>query len=138
MTVYLDTSVILSRFLGQANALRAWGEWDQAFTSELSRIEYFRSIDRLRLENSIDDNDRAALHQHFRTLWKATHRVPLSPSILDRAAESFPTVVGTLDALHLASALAIAQTLEGDFSLLTHDAQLARAASAEGLTVVGI
>lgn len=28
MNVYLDTSVILSHLLNQANRLRHWGEWD--------------------------------------------------------------------------------------------------------------
>jgi predicted nucleic acid-binding protein len=139
MTVYLDTSVILSRFLGQSNALRAWGEWDKAYVSVLSRVEFHRTMDRLRLEGTISDGERRVLHTHFHALWQATHRVPLSVSILDRAAEPFPTVVGTLDALHLASALAVARLLRKDaLVLLTHDEQLGQAAAAEGLQVYGV
>lgn len=137
MTAYLDTSVILSRFLGQSNALRSWGDWDRAYTSEITRVEFHRTVDRLRLDGSIADGERVALHEHFRVLWQATHHVPLVSSVVDRAAEPFPTVVGTLDALQLASALVIARTLEDALVFLTHDEQLARAVSAVGLAVVG-
>jgi len=41
---------------------------------------------------------------------------PLSERILQRASESFPTVVGTLDAIHLATALA----------RISHDAVIVR------------
>lgn len=138
MTVYLDTSVILSRFLGQANALSAWGEWRRAYTSEITRVEFLRTVDRLRLGGQVDDDERVALHQHFRVLWEATHRIALSPAVLDRASEPFPTVVGTLDALHLSSALAVQGAPERDITFLTHDEQLARAVAAIGLSVVGV
>jgi len=137
MTVYLDTSVVLSRFLGQPNALRSWGTWDRVFTSVLMRAEFFRTLDRLRLENSIDDSERVALSQHFFTLWEATYRIPLSPAVLERAAEPFPTVLGTLDALHLASALVIARAYDDRPTLLTHDRQLSQAANALGLPTEG-
>jgi predicted nucleic acid-binding protein len=51
--------------------------------------------------------------------------------VLTRAAGPMPTVVGSLDAIHLATAL------EPGFVLLTHDKQLARAARASGLDVGG-
>ncbi|MBT3191982.1 MAG: type II toxin-antitoxin system VapC family toxin [Verrucomicrobia bacterium] len=137
MIAYLDTSVILSRFLGQSNALHKWGDWEKAYASTLTRVEFHRTIDRLRLDGSISDNERVSLHSHFRILWQATHHIPLTQSILDRAADPFPTVVGTLDAMHLASALVVAAG--GDTpTMLTHDQQLARAASAVGLDVSGI
>ena len=137
MIVYLDTSVILSRFLGQSNALHKWGDWDSAYASTLTRVEFHRTIDRLRLDGAISDTERVALHSHFRILWQATYHIPLTAPILDRAADPFPTVVGTLDAIHLSSALAV--TTSGDApTMLTHDQQLARAASSVGLDILGI
>jgi len=138
VTVYLDTSVVLSRFLGQSNALKSWGEWDRAFTSDLTHVEFHRTLDRLRLNGSITDLERVQLSAHFRVLWQTLHRVPLAPTILARAAEPFPTVVGTLDALHLASALAAARADGDNLTVLTHDDQLGRAASAMDLSVVGL
>ncbi len=138
MIVYLDTSVILSRFLGQSNALPSWGEWTQAFTSVLTEVEYFRTIDRMRLEGQIDDPERVALHRQFNLLWEAMHRISLTPPILDRAADPFPTVLGTLDALHLASALAVIPSLDAPLTFLTHDQQLGRGAEALSLQVEGV
>ncbi len=135
--VYLDTSVILSRFLGQSNALSSWGECKRAYTSVLTRVEYFRTIDRMRLEGQIDDSERVALHRQFNLLWEATHQIPLGDSILSRAADPFPTVLGTLDALHLASALAVIPSLNEDLIFQTHDQQLGRGAEALGLQVEG-
>jgi predicted nucleic acid-binding protein len=49
-----------------------------------------------------------------------------------------PTVLGTLDALHLATALEVKRALAPKLVLLTHDEQLARAARASGLAVLGV
>lgn len=139
MNVYLDTSVVLSHFLAQANRLRRWGGWPRAYTSELTRVEFLRIVDRLRLDGEIDDEARAGLRERFDILWAAVYIVPLSADILARAAEPFPTVLGTLDALHMASAL-VARDESGEeaFAVLTHDRQLARAATALGVGVDGI
>jgi predicted nucleic acid-binding protein len=48
-----------------------------------------------------------------------------------------PTTLGTLDALHLATALELAAGGVAGLVLATHDAQLARAARASGLEVIG-
>ena len=138
MTVYLDTSVILSRLLHQPNLQVDWGDWKMACTSILTRIEFLRTIDRLRLRGEIDDGERVDLHRDFSTVWECTHRVPLAHAILERAAQPFPTVLGTLDALHLASALAIPPTGKDGVIFLTHDIQLGRAAAAMDLEVMGI
>jgi hypothetical protein len=63
--------------------------------------------------------------------------VPVTEAILVRAGESFPTVVGTLDAIHLASALAVRDSVGLD-RLLTHDLQQATTARGLGLQVEGV
>ena len=57
--------------------------------------------------------------------------------VFQRASETFPTVVGTLDAIHLATALSIREIENVDL-LLTHDSQLATAAKSLGFEVMGI
>ena len=138
MTVYMDTSVILSRLLGQPNSLRRWGGWQAVYTSVVTRVEYLRTLDRLRLQGMIDDAERVELHAQFNVLWESTYRVPLTEAILIRAAEPFPTVIGTLDALHLASALAARKKGSDEMTVLTHDQQFGRAASALGFPIVGV
>jgi len=50
--VYLDTSVALRILLRQPEPLKGWGEWEEAYASELLGLEARRTIDRLRLESA--------------------------------------------------------------------------------------
>ncbi|MCX7037611.1 MAG: hypothetical protein NT005_00455, partial [Spirochaetes bacterium] len=60
----------------------------------------------------------------------------LGPAVKRRAAGPFPTVIGTLDAIHLASAILWEEAEpNSDFSLLTYDKQLALCARALGVRV---
>ncbi len=138
MTTYLDTSVVLSRLLCQEKALKDWGHWDKAYTSFLCRVEFLRTVDRLRLAAAIDDSERVQLHEQFDVFWATVHRIRLSDEVWARAGDPFPTALGTLDAIHLASALIVSRTPDGQIDeLLTHDKQLARAARAVGFSVRG-
>ncbi len=62
--------------------------------------------------------------------------VPVGPPVLERAADPFPTILGSLDVIHLASALLVRETFE-DLSLATHDQEFAVAARAVGFPVHG-
>ena len=57
--------------------------------------------------------------------------------VLARAADPFPTMVGSLDAIHLASALLIRDDFE-DLGFATHDQGLGTAARATGFAVHGV
>lgn len=137
MIVYLDTSVIVRHMFGETGRMRDWGQWERCYTADLTRIEYYRTLDRLRLEGKLDDDERVEMGAQFEKLWAGLYRMPLSQPILARAAESFPTVLGTLDAIHLAGALAAQKACGSNVTLLTHDRQLATAASAVGMAVRG-
>lgn len=138
MIVYIDTSIILRRLLGEPDGLQPWGGWDAVYTSVLTRVEFFRVIDRLRLDGTINDTERVALQERFIIFWQAAYRIPLSDSILIRAAQPFPTIVGCLDAMHLTSALTVRMSGVKDMMMLTHDKQLARAAAAVEFSVRGV
>jgi len=49
-----------------------------------------------------------------------------------------PTELGTLDAIHLATAVLWKEVMGADLVMATHDAALALAAQAHGLPVVGV
>lgn len=138
MNVYLDTSVILSRLLNQANQLASWGDWQACFTSALTRVEFLRAVDRMRLNGGLSDRERVELQGQFNVVWRAAHHVSLSPDLLERASTAMPTVLGTLDAIHLVTALKVAESRRIQISFLTHDEQLATGAMAMGLTVIGM
>jgi hypothetical protein len=64
--------------------------------------------------------------------------VELDRAILARASEPFATVIGTLDALHLATALRWEESQNTKLVMATHDSALAMAARAHGFPVIGM
>jgi len=61
MTIYLD-SVVLRALLGDGRPLPEWGSWERAYSSELMGVEARRALDRLRLEQALDDEGVADAH----------------------------------------------------------------------------
>ena len=61
----------------------------------------------------------------------------MTAPVLARAAQPLPTELGTLDAIHLATALLWREHARTDVVMATHDVALATAARAHGFTVVG-
>ena len=137
MIVYLDTSVVLRILFREANPIGIWRKWQKAYSSALWHIEALRTIDRMRLTHEITDAEVAVLVREAHIVHETLAICPLDGKILQRAGETFPTVVGTLDAIHLASALAVHE-LENLDAVLTHDLQLGTAARSLGFNVIGI
>ncbi len=137
MIVYVDTSVALRVLFREPNPVEVWSKWDKAFSSSLWRVEALRAVDRLRLSGDLSDEELAGLIRDIRIVHETLAIHPLNERILQRASETFPTVVGTLDAIHLATALALREIAPIDY-LLTHDAQLGIAARSVGFSVLGV
>jgi predicted nucleic acid-binding protein len=137
MTVYVDTSVVLRILLREPNPVGIWGQWNNAYSSALWRVEALRTMDRLRLSHEISDTEVAELVREIQIIHETFAIHPVTNQVLQRASETFPTVVGTLDAIHLATALSIRATENVDL-LLTHDSQLATAARSLGFEVMGM
>ena len=138
MKVFLDSSVVLRKVLGEANPLVEWSRITHAAASRLLAVEVARVVDRLRMEGQIDDDDVAHVVQQTRNFYQVIDEIKVNEAILRRASGAFPTVVGSLDAIHLASALTWAEDGHQDLRFATHDRQLGRAARACGLDVVGL
>jgi predicted nucleic acid-binding protein len=136
MTVYVDTSVVLRILLHEPNPVGIWGQWSKAYSSALWRVEALRTVDRLRLTHEISDTEVAELVRDIQITHETFAIHPVTNHVLQRASETFPTVVGTLDAIHLATALSIREIETVDL-LLTHDSQLATAARSLGFEVMG-
>src|SRR5947207_12894711 len=114
MTVYLDTSVVLRPLLDQPQKLSSWGEWETAYSSELMGVECRRVIDRLRLESVFDDNEVGQAMERLGQIEKTIKRIRLTRSIIQAASKTMPTIVKTLDAFHLTSAIAIRERRDVD------------------------
>lgn len=136
MIAYVDSSVLLRIVLGERGTLREWSRITRALSSELIRLECLRTIDRARIRHRLDDaavaQQRAAVLEQL----EGFEIVPIETGVLERAEEPFPTLLGSLDALHLATAL-LTRSQVPELLFATHDGGLATAARAVGFSVLG-
>lgn len=136
MIVYLDTSIVLRALLAQPGRLPLWGKWDTAYSSELMGVECRRVVDRLRLEGLFDDEQLAETLERLTQIEKTIRRIRVARSIVHAASQTMPTVVKTLDAFHLVSAVAIRDRRHVELLFATHDRQQATAARSLGFTCI--
>ena len=136
MIVYVDTSVVLRHLLGQPNVLD-WSDWESAYSNEVLGLEGRRAIDRLRLESVLDDAGVAEAHEELARIERHIGQIPLVRPLLRRASLPMPTVVKSLDAIHLTSALMLQEAKRVPVTFATHDIQQAIAARSLGFAVLG-
>ncbi|MBT9556024.1 MAG: type II toxin-antitoxin system VapC family toxin [Myxococcales bacterium] len=136
MIAYVDSSVLLRVVLSQPDRLTDWLAISQAVTSTLTEVECLRTLDRRYRQGLIDVEDLADRRGLVIRLLERMERVDVTPVVLRRAAEPFPTPLGTVDAIHLATAVLWSQSRTTSLILATHDVQLATAARAMGLLTV--
>ena len=136
MNAYIDSSVLLRVILGEPERLSSWDRIDLAVSSDLIRLECLRTIDRARIHLRLTDDAVSRQRADILEAIESINLIPLTTSILERAAEPFPTLIGTLDAVHLASALLVRDQYD-DLLFATHDQKLAVAARAIGFHVDG-
>jgi len=129
---YVDSSVLLRVVLFQPDRLPEWPTIEQAVTSALTEVECLRTLDRRLRQGLLDPEDLADRRGLVLRLLERMDRVDVSPAVLRRAADAFPTPLGTLDAIHLATAVLWREGRSVAPVLVTHNAQLATAARAMG------
>jgi len=137
MIAYVDSSVLLRVALAQPNALPEWRRIDRGVSSALITTESLRTLDRARLRAHLPDTEVARRRSTILALVDSLELVEVDAIVLDRAAQPMPTELGTLDAIHLASALLWRDAMGIDPLMATHDAALGLAAQAHGFGVVG-
>ncbi len=125
--IYLDSSAIvkLARREAETDALRAWiaANPQPLGASALVRTEAARALWR---------TEPAALGV-LGSVLALLHQVPVTDSILDRAARLPEPTLRSLDAIHLATADALSAALT---SFVVYDQRLASAARALSLPVI--
>jgi predicted nucleic acid-binding protein len=122
---YVDSSALIKLIVPEAEseALRHELEgWGRHASSAIARTEVVRAAARV---------DPAA-REPARRLLETVSLIAVSDQILDRAASLAPASLRSLDALHLASALALGPALG---SVITYDVRLGDAARATGADV---
>lgn len=126
MATYVDTSALVKLVVAEAStsALRRWlaAERRDPVASELARTELMRAVRRAAPQRAV----------RARAVLDGLMLVAVTPSILDQAGRIEPSSVRSLDAIHLATALALGDDLG---VLVTYDERLGAAAEANGLAV---
>lgn len=136
MNVYVDTSALLRLVLGEADALDELRSADLLVSSELLAVESLRTIDRLRVQGLLTAAEAIRRRDIADEWFDAIDLVLLRAPVLARASEPMPSPLGTLDALHLATALVWRDRMGQPLSVATHDDALAQAARAFGFAVM--
>lgn len=137
MIAYVDSSVLLRKVLRQSGSLKEWRAIRTGVASALVETECLRTLDRLRLRASLSDRDLARRREAVFRLLESMEVVEVTSPVLARAAQPLPTELGTLDAIHLATALLWSERIGAGLVMATHDVALGTAARASGLRVVG-
>lgn len=124
--------------LREPGALEELRSYDALVSSELIAVESCRTIDRLRSQGLLT-TEEAAERLKVVTEWlEAIDLVLLRPPVLSRASDPLPTPLGTLDAVHLATALIWRDRMGSLPIMATHDAVLGLAARTFGFDVLGM
>jgi uncharacterized protein len=134
MKSYLDSSVIAAWLLKESEGVPERKIINESISSELIRLEIARALHRRFATDRLTPDDLSSLFQIAEVWMEQIEVVPLFPAVLQRASGSFPTVIGSLDAIHLATALLWQEDTGERLTFLTHDRQLRTAAQACGFS----
>jgi predicted nucleic acid-binding protein len=134
---YLDTSALLRVILREPDALDELRTYDGLVSSELIAVESARTIDRLRIQGALTLEEASERIRAINEWLESVDLVLLRPAVLSRASEPMPLPIGTLDAIHLATALIWRERVGALPEVVTHDAALGAAARAFGFDIRG-
>jgi predicted nucleic acid-binding protein len=136
LIAFVDTSVVLRFVLeGDISLHQAFASTVTA-CSELLWIESMRVAQRLRLDGVLNDQGLAEAVSRIAACYASLRVYLLDDEIKQAAAGPFPTVIGTLDALHLACARRAARHYPGEVLLVfSYDRQMNLCAQALGFSV---
>ena len=133
MVAYLDSSVLLRHILLGEEPIRHALAFPRVVSSELIEIECRRVLHRCRLAGEFDDEALALARERLDAVLSGIDLLELSAQIKQRAMDPFPVHVRTLDALHIATVLAVAADAGGT-ALFSHDRCMNVCARSLGIT----
>ena len=132
MVAYADSSVILRHVLLGEISIEHALEFPRVVTSELAEIECKRVIHRYSLQGNLSDETLVEATERLDRVLSGIDLLELGRSVKERAMQSFPVAIKTLDAFHVATAVLLHRE-EDAVVLFSHDTQMNRCARAMGL-----
>lgn len=136
MNCYIDSSVLLRYLLTGDEEFQKVKDFKKIGSSELLFIECSRVLHRYRLESAISDYQLEEAVIHFTDIYNALHVFEMSSSVKKKSAESFPTIIGTLDAIHVSTAMLWAEQEGEPLVLFTYDEQMKICAHSMGIHTI--
>jgi hypothetical protein len=131
---YIDSSLFLKLLFDEEGTSQAQMLWDNdpvLISSRLLRIEARATLARGKMDGRITSQKSKIIAQTFDDLWARLTVVEISEQVAESACEiAESTRLRSLDAIHLASAMAVSADLFG-----SSDVQLCNAASELGFAV---
>lgn len=135
MIAFVDTSVVLRFVLEGDIALHQAFAAPTVACSELLWIEAMRVVQRHRLNGALNDATLAEAVGRIKTCFGSFKVYLLDDRVKRIAAGPFPTAIGTLDALHVATAKRFADECPDEILLLySYDNQMNVCARSMGWT----
>lgn len=137
MILYLDTSALVKRYFREPysdEVLARWKAATQIVTSVVAYAETMACIYRKKREGDLGDTVTRKITDSFHQDWVSFIRVKVNDELngtIDRVVKRHP--LRGFDAIHLASAMVIHESIPEDFLFACFDARLDRAAQLEGL-----
>jgi uncharacterized protein len=126
--LYLDSSALVKLVLPERESgalFESLSAWAALVTSELAWVEVVRAARRSAVDPKVE--------RRAETVMAGLHLLKIDADILRHAARLEPRTLRSLDALHLASALALGEELG---AMAIYDGPLTTAAAGCGITVV--
>lgn len=124
---YLDTSALVKLVVAepQTSALLTWlnASDRRPVSCDLARTELIRAVHRVASDRVVQ----------ARAVLDSVTLMQVTTTMSEEAGRLDPTLLRSLDAVHLAAALALGDDIEG---LVTYDERLSDAARVNGITVV--
>jgi predicted nucleic acid-binding protein len=135
---YIDASVLLRLVLSEPETLAEWNDLTEGVTSQIAIVECHRGLFRALATKRLDDASFLRARETVEAILDRLRIVRISRAIIEAASQPFPVTLGSLDAIHLASAIRFrARRTDELIRFATHDQRLAEAASAMNFPVLG-
>ena len=127
MAYYIDTSALAKLVVAEPEtvALQAWfaSAERNPVSCDLARAELLRAVRRVAPDRVV----------RAREVLDSVTLIEVTTTVFEHAGILDPTILRTLDAIHVAAALLIGDDLDG---MVTYDERLTHAAQANGIAVI--
>lgn len=140
MILYLDASALVKLYVPETDSATIKALVDAAEMSSTSRIAYAEAraaFARKRREQAVTLRDYRTIVQDLDNDWESFFVVDVSESLIKRAGQlAERAALRGYDAVHLASAVIMAEQGDQAVTFACFDEKLSRAARRQGLTVL--